>query len=218
MALQGIQNVKQFGNVIRDISRPYLFLISIPYLGADTKVTAFARTASLPKYTIGVVEIPFQTQKWRIAHTAEFDGKWTVEFLCDEGHSIRNKIIGWMQRAYDPSITRNGAPIEYKADNIKVVQLDRTSAAVVQYQFVGMFPTEVAEIKVAHAGGEEPEQFETIFTYDYWTMAGSVASANADSFFLGISVDTGIGSVAATVGGSIGSIAGTFGLQIQNVF
>jgi hypothetical protein len=218
MALNGIQNIKQFGNVIRDISRPYLFLISIPYLASDEKVTAFARSTTLPEYTIGTVEVPFQTQKWRIAHTAQFDGKWSVKFLCDEGHSIRNKLVGWMQREYDPSIMRNGAPIEYKADNIKVVQLDRMSQSVVQYQFVGMFPTKVGNIEVAQEGGEQPEQFEVEFTYDYWTMAGSGTNANADSFFVGISVDTGIGSVAATVSGTIGSIAGTFGLQVQNVF
>lgn len=215
MALQGIQNISQFGNIIGDISRPYLFLISIPYLDSDSTVTAFARSSTLPSYTIGVVEVPFQTQKWRIAHTAEFDGKWSVKFLCDEGHAVRNKIIGWMQRAYDPSITRNGAPIEYKADNIKAVQLDRTSTAVVQYQFVGMFPTKVNEIEISHSASEEPEMFDTEFTYDYWTMAGADSNATADSFFIGISVDTGAGSTTVTVTDSIASVAGSFGLQIS---
>ena len=212
MALNGIQNVRQFGNIIRDISRPYLFLISIPYLDSDEKVTAFARSANLPAYKIGTVEIPFQTQKWRIASTAQFDGTWTVKFLCDEGHSIRHKLIGWMQRAYDPSILRNGAPVEYKADNISVMQLDRTSAMVVRYQFVGMFPTEVAQIEVAHAESNEPEQFDCTFTYDYWTMAGSTGAANPDSFFIGISVETGVAGTTLGVAASIGNIAGTFGL------
>lgn len=214
MALTGIQNVKQFGHIIRDISRPYLFLISIPYLDSNERVTAFARSTNLPAYKIGVVEVPFQTQKWRIAHTAQFDGNWQVKFLCDEGHSIRNKLIGWMQRAYDPAILRNGAPSEYKADNIKVIQLDRTSNAVVQYQFVGMFPSEVGQIEVAHADNNEPEQFDCTFTYDYWTMAGGVSNASTDSFFIGISVDTGISSVAVNVAGAIGNIAGSFGLRI----
>jgi len=213
MALNGIQNVKQFGQIIRDISRPYLFLISIPYLDRDEKVTAFARTASLPAYKIGVVEIPFQTQKWRIASTANFDGSWAVEFLCDEGHAIRNKIMAWMQRAYDPSILRNGAPVEYKADNIRVIQLDRSSQAVVQYQFVGMFPSEVGDIKLAHEG-DAPEQFSCTFTYDYWTIAGGSSSANADNFFIGISLDTGNGTFSMDVGGTIGAIAGTFGLTV----
>jgi hypothetical protein len=216
MALSGIQNVKQFGQIIRDISRPYLFLISIPYLDRDEKVTAFARSSSLPAYTIGVVEVPFQTQKWRIAHTAQFDGKWSVKFLCDEGHAIRNKLMAWMTKAYDPSLLRNGAPIEYKTDNIRIVQLDRSSQAVVQYQFVGMFPTNVGNIEVAHDGGEQPEQFDCEFTYDYWTMAGGGSSATANTFFIGINLDTGnSSSLSASLGASISTAAGTFGLQVR---
>ena len=215
MALNGIQNVKQFGQVIRDISRPYLFLISIPYLDRDEKVTAFARTATLPAFKISKVEIPFQTQKWRIAGTAEFDGSWEVKFLCDEGHAIRNKLMVWMQREYDPSIMRNGAPVEYKADNIRVIQLDRSSQAVVQYQFVGMFPSEVGNIELSHETSDSPEQFSCTFTYDYWTVAGGSTSANADNFFIGISLDTGNGTLSTSVGGSIGSIAGVFGVSFR---
>lgn len=216
MALNGINNVKQFGQIIRDISRPYLFLISIPYLDRDEKVTAFARSTTLPAYTISVVEVPFQTQKWRIAGTAQFDGKWSVNFLCDEGHALRHKLISWMSKAYDPSIMRNGAPSEYKADNIRVIQLDRGSQAVVQYQFVGMFPTNVANIAVAHAQSDEPESFDCEFTYDYWTMAGGLTSASAGTFFMGISVSTGIagGGISTTVGAALGTAAGTFGLQL----
>jgi hypothetical protein len=41
-----------------------------------------------------------------------------------------------MARAYDPSLLRNGAPKEYKVDNVQIHQLDRTSNTVVAYQFV----------------------------------------------------------------------------------
>lgn len=214
MALNGINNVKQFGHIIRDISRPYLFLISIPFLDRDEKVTAFARTAKLPAYTISTVEVPFQTQKWRIAGTASFDGKWSVNFLCDEGHAIRHKLISWMSKAYDPSILRNGAPSEYKADNIRVVQLDRGSSAVVQYQFVGMFPTNVGDIALSHEASESPETFDCEFTYDYWTMAGGQTAASAGTFFMGISVSTGVAGMSTSIGAAIGTAAGTFGLQL----
>jgi hypothetical protein len=214
MALNGIQNVKQFGQIIRDISRPYLFLISIPYLDRDEKVTAFARTAKLPAYKVSTVSVSFQTQKWRIMGTADFEGTWDVDFLCDEGHSIRHKLIAWMLKGYDPSILRNGAPIEYKADNIRVIQLDRASKSVVQYQFVGMYPSNVGDISLSHEQSDEPEKFTCTFTYDYWTMAGGDSSANADKFFIGISLDTGNATVGLEVGASIGNIAGTFGLQV----
>lgn len=212
MSLGNILNIKNFSQIVSDISRPYLFLIRIPFLDSDETVTAFARSSTLPAYKIAKVEVAFQTQKLQFASTAEFEHSWEVEFLVDSGHAIRNKLIGWMSRAYDPSILRNGAPIEYKVDNVQIHQLDRTSNTVVAYQFVGLFPEEVGQITVSH---EEvnPEVFPTTFSYDYWTMGGGAGlNLNIGSFFVGIDLSTGSGGVSLSVGGALNGIAGTLGV------
>lgn len=216
MALGNILNIKNFSQVVSDISRPYLFLVRIPFLDSDEVVTCFARSTTLPNYKIAKVDVAFQTQKLQFASTAEFDHTWTVNFLADSGHALRNKLIGWMSRAYDPSILRNGAPNEYKVDNVQVHQLDRTSNTVVAYQFVGLFPEEVGNIEVAHTN-VDPETFDVNFSYDYWTMGGGTGvNLNIGSFFVGIDLSTGSGGSiggAISVGGVINGIAGVLGVQ-----
>jgi hypothetical protein len=213
MALDNILNLSDFLGVINDISRPYLFLVSIPFIDSDDVVTCFARSTTLPEYKINSVEVAFQTQKLQIASTAEFSHEWEVEFLVDSGHSIRNKFIGWMALAYDPSIQRNGAPVEYKTDNVQIQQLDRTANTVVAYGFVGLYPDTVGQITLSHEE-DKPETFPVNFRYDYWTMGGA-GGVNLDigSFFIGIDLSTGFTGGSLTVGGGIGGIAGSLGIS-----
>lgn len=216
MALGNILNIKNFSQVVSDISRPYLFLVRIPFLDSDEVVTCFAKSSTLPNYKISKVEVAFQTQTLQFASTAEFDHSWAVNFLVDSGHAIRNKLIGWMSRAYDPSILRNGAPNEYKVDNVQIHQLDRTSNTVVAYQFVGLFPEEVGNIEVSHSVAE-PEAFDVTFSYDYWTMGGGGGlNLHVGSFFVGIDLSTGSGGGIGgnlSLGGVIGSVAGSLGVH-----
>lgn len=216
MSLGNILNIKNFSQVVSDISRPYLFVVRIPFLDSDETVTCFARSTKLPNYKIAKVEVAFQTQKLQFASTAEFEHSWNVNFLADSGHALRNKLIGWMARAYDPSILRNGAPNEYKVDNVQVHQLDRTSNTVVAYQFVGLFPEEVGEIEVAHTS-VDPETFDVTFSYDYWTMGGgSGINLHIGSFFVGIDLSTGSGGGiggSLSIGGAINGIAGVLGVR-----
>ena len=216
MSLGNILNIKNFSQVVSDISRPYLFLVRIPFIDSDEVVTCFARSTSLPGYKISKVEVAFQTQKLQFASVAQFDHSWTVNFLADSGHALRNKFIGWMSRAYDPSILRNGAPGDYKVDNAQIHQLDRTSNTVVAYQFVGFFPEDVGSIEVSHTV-EDPEAFDVIFSYDYWTMGGGTGlNLSIGSFFIGIDLSTGSGGSiggSLTIGGAINGIAGVLGVQ-----
>lgn len=218
MSLGNILNIKNFSQVVSDISRPYLFMVRIPFLDSDEVVTCFAQSTTLPSYKIAKVEVAFQTQKLQFASTAEFEHTWQVNFLADSSHSLRNKLIGWMSRAYDPSILRNGAPSEYKVDNVQIHQLDRTSNSVVAYQFVGLFPEEVGSIELSHAEAE-PEKFDVTFSYDYWTMGGggSGINLNIGSFFIGIDLSTGLGGGglggSLSIGGAINGIAGVLGIK-----
>jgi len=166
-------NLYSFRQTIRDVSRPYLFMIEMPNIDTNVaKVTAFARTASLPKYSLQPIEVPFQSQKLRFAGPANVDGTWTVEFLCDELHALRNRFMSWLQTAYDVQRLQAGAPVSYKYDLAKVVQLARNGARIATYQFIGLFPTSVGDIALSH---EETgwSKFPVEFAYDYFTIDSS---------------------------------------------
>ena len=73
MALPGqpFTNIASFRRTIRDISRAYLFMIRVPFIGDDVQLTSFCRSTSLPSYTLGEVEVKFQAQTLRLAGPAE---------------------------------------------------------------------------------------------------------------------------------------------------
>lgn len=166
-------NLYSFRQTVRDVSRPYLFMVEMPFIdGNNAKVTAFARSTTLPKYSVGTIEIPFQSQKLRFAGPATIDGTWQIEFLCDELHSLRNRFMQWLQIEYNPQALLAGAPVSYKYDNCKVYQLARNGEVVVSYQFVGLFPTNVGEVALNH---EETgySRFPVEFAYDYFTVSSN---------------------------------------------
>ena len=218
MALPNIPftNIAQFRQTIRDISRAYLFMIRMPYVGSDSQLTSFARSTTLPSYTLADVDVKFQSQTLRIAGPAEFDGQWSVKFLCDEAHSIRHKFLAWQSVAYDPSILVHGAMSQYKDDRCQVHQLDRRGNSIAVYNFVGLYPKEVGQIDVAH-DNIEPEQFDVNFRYDYWTLN---AQNSVGGIFLGINqngVSVGLPGASTSIGGNAASInttLGSFGLNV----
>lgn len=208
-------NLYSFRQTVRDVSRPYLFMIEMPFVdGNNAKVTAFARTTSLPKYSVQPIEIPFQSQKLRFAGPATIDGTWQVEFLCDELHAIRNRFMQWLQTAYNPQALLAGAPTSYKYDNAKVYQLARNGEVVVSYQFVGLFPTEVGEIALNH---EETgySRFPVQFAYDYYTVSSDdpfTAASDALAFnYNQIGIANGTDPGAIVEGEDINSSIGVVG-------
>lgn len=195
-------NLYSFRQTIRDVSRPYLFMIEMPNIDSNNaKMTAFARTTSLPKYSVATIEIPFQSQKLRLAGPATVEGTWQVEFLCDELHALRNRFMSWIQTAYDMQRLQAGAPISYKYDLAKVVQLARNGARIATYQFIGLFPTSVGDIQLSH---EETgwSKFPVEFAYDYYTLGASDSFAANQSAFQ-------IGATGITAGADLSSLSGS---------
>ena len=197
MALPGqpFTNIASFRNTIRDISRAYLFMIRVPFVGDDVQLTSFCRTASLPAYTLGDVDVKFQAQTLRLAGPAEFEGTWETTFLCDEAHSIRHKFLAWAAVAYDPSTMSHGAPSQYKDDRVQVHQLDRGGNSISVYNFIGMYPKEIGSIELSQED-IEPETFSVTFRYDYWVL-------NAQNAVGGLFLDIASNGVS-TAGGPIG--------------
>ena len=206
-------NLYSFRQTIRDVSRPYLFMIEMPNIDTSTaKLTAFARTTSLPKYSLSTIDIPFQSQKLKLAGPANIEGTWQVEFLCDELHTLRNKFLSWTQLGFDIQRLQAGAPSSYKYDLAKVVQLARNGARIAQYQFIGLFPTSVGEIQLSH---EEQgyAKFPVEFAYDYYTIDQSNSFDVGSSAFqigaTGIGATTDLAALAGTT--NINEVTGTIG-------
>ncbi len=174
---QGLPQFFETSGVASDISRPYLFRVEIPAISDSAnqyeskgRLTAWCRTTSLPKFSLDVKTIPFQGQKINIAGPATFDGEWEVEFLLDEQHTLRAAFMAWMQAIYDPNKMAHSAPKYYKANDVKVHQLDKRGSEISTYTFAGAYPSNVTAIELSHLSGD-PSKFSVTFRYDFFTVA-----------------------------------------------
>lgn len=174
----GLPNFFNTGDgVASDISRAYLFRISIPVIeaaapdyGTQSLLTAWCQSTRLPSFKLTQQDIKFQSQTIRIANVSEFDGTWDAEFLLDEKHTLRAAMLAWMQAIYDPNKMLHAAPNTYKTDDIKIEQLSKNGSPVCIYTLVGAYPSEIAEIELGH-DKLEPSKFKTTFRYDYFTIS-----------------------------------------------
>ena len=170
-AIRDIRSQLEFGG-----ARPALFniLITNPINGAgDQKLQFMARAGQIPASTLGTVEVGYFGRKIKIAGDRTF-AEWTVTIVNDEDFLIRNAMEQWSSAINQHvSNTRGGgaasAPITYKSQG-DIQQFGKTGNAIRNYQFEGMWPTEVSTIDLDWNTVDTIEEFTVTFQYDYWTV------------------------------------------------
>jgi hypothetical protein len=169
-------NLHSFRQLIGDPGRPYLFLVHIPHIGRDTVVTALARNAQLPAYTLQEVPIHFQGVQINIAGTPTF-AQMDITFLSDEAQELRRLFMSWQSIAYDIGDGTQGHSNQYKSDQISIAQLSRNNQITAAYNLVGAFPLAVGAIDVSHENGTALEQFPVTIRYDYFVLSSERGDA-----------------------------------------
>lgn len=202
-----IVTLKDFRYIINDVSRPYLFELQMPMIDTDSvKMTAFARSTTLPSYELEVSDIEFKAQRIKVVSGVAGSQIWSVEFLCDPAFSLRSKFIAWMSLAYEPSRMLIGDPQSYKNDATRITQLSREGTPVQGYNFIGLFPSKVSDMNVAH-DSTDYHKFTVDFAYDFFTVESIGVNSITRDFDIGI---TGVNQRAGG-GGDINSQIGSFG-------
>ena len=163
-------------------ARPALFqvIMNNPANPAgDAKLPFMARAAQIPASTVGTIEVPYFGRKIKIAGDRTF-AEWTVTVVNDEDFLIRNAMEEWMNaiNSHVENLREFAAagPSDYKTD-ATVTQFSKTGAPIREYKFVGIFPTDLAEIPVSWESIDEIQQFDITFQYDYWTVSGATGTA-----------------------------------------
>jgi len=176
---------KRFSDEVKDFARPNLFLIEIAPpegLGGEWDAISqsiYARATTLPPRTLELVEIPFQGLRLRLPGNPTYDD-WTVTLMADAAHALRNALLEWQDRCYNPAELEYGSPSQYLSDNVKVHQLHRDGTFITSIRLVQAWPATVGEIALSQ---EEtgPEEFDVTFSYAYWTAQDDTGFAAAAS-------------------------------------
>jgi hypothetical protein len=188
-------------------ARPNLFEVSIPaktgvfeYTGNDSQNEAkiLVKAAQLPASNIASIDVPFRGRIMKVAGDRTFD-TWTVTVINDVDFALRTSFQNWMQKInqYADS-SGEGNPSAYKSD-ATVTQLRRARGATAgssdgsavkentngsglvkayEYQFFGIFPTNISAIDLSYDTADTIEEFTVEFQVDYWRPEGVADSSD----------------------------------------
>ena len=165
----GTFNLAKFRTTVASIARTQYFKVDIDDSNMSSdKLTAWARSTTLPSKEHETLNVPFRGLDMKIDSKPTF-APWTVTFLADEAHTLRNTFAKWMAEAYNITNLENVSHTVYKSDAVRAYQLDSKGKEQVGFHLFGAFPSTVGQIDVNQEGGAV-QTFDVTFTYDYFIM------------------------------------------------
>jgi hypothetical protein len=171
-------NVTEFrSNMVGDGARPNLFQVSLTFptvaangSAASTKTSFMARAAQLPGSTIGQVPVYYFGRELKFAGNRTFTD-WTLTILNDEDFVIRNSLESWLNsiNSHAGNVRNTGAvnPSNYSVD-ATVTQYGKSGNILKTYNFVGLFPVDVAPIDLDWQSNDSIEEYTATFAFQYW--------------------------------------------------
>lgn len=171
-------NVSEFrANMIGDGARPNLFSVSLIFptiaqnaTAAGQKITFMAKTAQLPGSTIGTVPVYYFGREMKFAGNRTF-ADWTLTIINDEDFVIRNSLESWMNTINSHSgNVRNAAALSSNGYSVdaSVIQYGKTGNELKKYNFVGLFPLDLAPIDLDWGSNDAIEEYTATFAYQFW--------------------------------------------------
>ena len=175
-------NVAEFrANLIGEGARPNLFSVSLNFpttvtngSAAGQKTTFMAKTAQLPGSTVGNVTVPYFGRELKFVGNRTFTD-WTLTIINDEDFLIRNSLENWMNQLNSHAGNVRAAtavsPTGYSVDAV-VNQYGKAGGNPIKsYNFVGMFPVDLAAIDLDWGSNDSIEEYAVTFAFQYWEAA-----------------------------------------------
>ena len=145
--------------------------------GVKTLGEFLVKSAALPASLITPVEVPFRGRVLKLAGERTFD-TWTITVINDTNFKIRTAFEQWMNgisKLSDGTGIIN--PSTYQVDGMKVNQLDRSGTVLRQYNFYGVFPTNVSQIDLSMDTTDSIQEFTVELQVLYWELTAEGGGA-----------------------------------------
>ena len=179
-------------------ARPNLFEVELTTLpasvqGWDADTFKFmCKAANMPAQNIASIDVPFRGRTFKVAGDRTID-PWTITVINDEDFRLRRAFEEWSEQIakLDNNLGTTD-PGAYMV-NAKVYQLGRGSAAsskdnagssnvvLAEYQFVDIFPTNVAQIDLSYDSTDTIEEFTVEFQVQSFNILEPKVGAAAPS-------------------------------------
>ena len=160
-------------------ARPNLFEVELTTLPAGISWDAdsfryMCKAAQLPAQNVANIDVPFRGRIFKVAGDRTID-TWTVTIINDEGFILRNAFEEWAELIAKLDTNLGATDPSAYMTNAKVFQLGRgsstsskssegTSNAVLkEYEFVDIWPSNVAAIDLSYDSSDAIEDFTVEF-------------------------------------------------------
>ena len=156
-------------------ARANLFDVTMTGAGAAglnaSEFTFACKAAQIPSSAVGVVEVPYFGRVVKVPGNKTFEN-WTVTIINDEDFNIRNAMEKWITAmgTHEGNVATISAGDGTLYGQATVNQYAKAGGTVLEaYNFVNIFPINVAAIDLAWSDNDTIEDFTVEFAYDYWT-------------------------------------------------
>ena len=160
-------------------ARPNLFEVELTTLPAGISWDAdsfryMCKAAQLPAQNVANIDVPFRGRIFKVAGDRTID-TWTVTIINDEGFILRNAFEEWANLIAKLDTNLGATDPSAYMTNAKVFQLGRGSttsskssdgssnAVLKEYEFVDIWPSNVAAIDLSYDSSDTIEEFTVEF-------------------------------------------------------
>lgn len=173
-------NVEQFrAAMVYDGARPNLFQVKLTFPNiinsgltqyAGRQISFMANSSQLPPSIVGVARQSYFGREVKFPGDRVFPD-WSINVINDETFDIRNSFERWLNVLNNNSQNiRDAGAINYLeyAVDAQITHFSKDGTPIKEYNFVGLFPTQVDPINVAWNQNDTIEEFGVTFSYQYW--------------------------------------------------
>ena len=150
--------------------------IFLPPGNAGRKLQFMCKSAQIPGSTVGIVPVQYFGREVKLAGNRTF-ADWTIQVINDEDFSIRTAFEKWMNGINSHRTnTRNPAassPLNYTT-TATVKHYGKTGNVLRAYNFVGLFPVDLAPIDLDWGNNDSIEEYSVTLSYQWWEAIGNV--------------------------------------------
>jgi len=203
--------------LIKGGARPNLFSINLNFPSLTTiengvstqqeltgQASFLVKSAQLPAYNMGVIEVPFRGRMLKVAGDRTFE-PWTVTVVNDGDFKLRKAFEAWNKGIN--ALTENVSQLAYTAaggtglaycQDFTITQLgrdgvspqrqnangyvdatgnDSTMLKTRRYKFFNAWPSSVSSIDVAYDSNDQVEEFTVEFQYQFFEIVSPTGNA-----------------------------------------
>jgi hypothetical protein len=141
------------------------FRVFIPRAGE--KIEFLCTAAQIPSANINTLAVPFRGQVLKLAGDRTFE-PWTVTIMNDVEFSSRTALEAWQEEIQGYGTSDGALNTDYLLSRAFVEQLHKDDSVLARYEFMNMFPQNIAAIDLSTDEATAIETFQVTFEFSHW--------------------------------------------------